>query len=283
MVRSHTIPLNGIPFYYAEVPGPGPSLVILHGLTGSHDEFLHLAPILARQAHLYLLDMRGHGRSGWTQSGYTVADYGRDVVEFLQQVVGETAVLLGHSLGAMVAAWVAANRPDLVHGLILEESPFYILEDLTSSWIYPYFASLRDYLGPHHASGGSLAQMVAYVGQVSVDTAVSDDIRQRAVQLQQFDPAALEPLLRQELLGDQDPDRLLAQITCPVHLIAAEQGSGGVMSLEDVQWIVARVPHAAHTIVKSSGHDIHLDRPQAFFRAVISFLWKLERVLQVAI
>ena len=281
MVRSHTIQLNGMPFYYAEVPGPGPKLLILHGLTGSHDEFLHLAPILARQAHLYLLDMRGHGRSGRAES-YTVADYGRDVVAFLQDVVGETAVLLGHSLGGIVATWVAANRPDLVRGLILAEPGFYIMQHLASSWMQPYFVSLRDRLRQHDAQGESLAQMMAYVGQTSVDTAVPDAVRQRAMQLLHVDRAVLEPLLNSRLLGNQDPDVLLAQIYCPTHLIAAESGRGGVMTLEDVQRVVAQVPQAAHTIVTGTGHDIHLDRPQAFFRAVVSFLWKLERVFQTA-
>lgn len=281
MVRSHTIQLDGMPFYYAEVPGPGPKLLILHGLTGSHDEFLHLAPILARQAHLYLLDMRGHGRSGRAES-YTVADYGRDVVAFLQDVVGETAVLLGHSLGGIVATWVAANRPDLVRGLILAEPGFYIMQHLASSWMQPYFVSLRDRLRQHDAQGESLAQMMAYVGQTSVDTAVPDAVRQRAMQLLHVDRAVLEPLLNSRLLGNQDPDVLLAQIYCPTHLIAAESGRGGVMTLEDVQRVVAQVPQAAHTIVTGTGHDIHLDRPQAFFRAVVSFLWKLERVLQTA-
>ncbi len=281
MVRSHTIQLNGMPFYYAEVPGPGPKLLILHGLTGSHDEFLHLAPILARQAHLYLLDMRGHGRSGRAES-YTVADYGRDVVAFLQDVVGETAVLLGHSLGGIVATWVAANRPDLVRGLILAEPGFYIMQHLASSWMQPYFVSLRDRLRQHDAQGESLAQMMAYAGQTSVDTAVPDAVRQRAMQLLHVDRAVLEPLLNSRLLGNQDPDVLLAQIYCPTHLIAAESGRGGVMTLEDVQRVVAQVPQAAHTIVTGTGHDIHLDRPQAFFRAVVSFLWKLERVLQTA-
>jgi pimeloyl-ACP methyl ester carboxylesterase len=55
-----------------------------------------------------------------------------------------------------------------------------------------------------------------------------------------------------------------------------------VLTLQDVQRVVAQVPQAAHTIVTGTGHDIHLDRPQAFFRAVVSFLWKLERVLQTA-
>ena len=281
MVRPNTIQLNGMPFYYAEVPGPGPKLLILHGLTGSHDEFLHLAPILARQAHLYLLDMRGHGRSGWAES-YTVAEYGRDVVTFLQDVMGETAVLLGHSLGSIVATWVAANRPDLVRGLILAEPGFYIMQHLASSWIQPYFVSLRDRLEQHYARGESLAQMMAYVAQTSVDTAVSGAVQQRAIQLMHVDPAVLDPLLSDGLLGNQDPDALLAQIDCPTHLIAAESGGGGVMTLEDVQRVVAQVPQVAHTIVTGTGHDIHLDRPQAFFRAVVSFLWKLERVLQTA-
>lgn len=281
MVRSHTIQLNGIPFHYAEAPGRGPKLVILHGLTGSHDEFLHLVPMLARQAHLFLLDLRGHGRSGWAKS-YTVADYGRDVVAFLQEVVGETAVLLGHSLGSLAATWVAANRPDLLAGLILVEPGFYIMEQqrLANSWVYPYFVSLRDHLKQHHANRGTLAQMVAYVGQSLVDTAVPDAVRQRAFQLQQADPAVLEPLLTQGLLDGQSPDTLLARLHCLVHLIAAEYGSGGVLTQEDVQRVLAQIPHAGHTIVKSTGHDIHLDKPQAFFRAVVAFLWKLERVLQ---
>lgn len=281
MARSNTIQLNGIPFYYAEVPGPGPKLVILHGLTGSHDEFLHLAPILARQAHLYLLDMRGHGRSGWAES-YTVADYGHDVVTFVQDVVGGPTVLLGHSLGGIVATWVAANRPDLVGGLILAEPGFYILPHLAGSWMHSYFVSLRDHLRQHHARGESLAQMMAYLGQTSVNTAVPDAVRQRAMQLLHVDPAVLEPLLNGGLLGNQDPDVPLAQIHCPTHLIAAEPGSGGVLTVQDVQRVVAQMPQAAHTIVAGTGHDIHLDRPQAFFRAVISFLWKLERVLQTA-
>lgn len=114
--------------------------------------------------------------------------------------------------------------------------------------------------------------MMAYAGRHRWIRPYQMPVRQRAVQLLHVDPAVLEPLFGQGLLGDHDPDVLLAQITCPVHLIAAESGSGGVMTLDDVQRVAAQVPHAAHTIVTGTGHDIHLDRPQLFFRAVVSFL-----------
>jgi alpha-beta hydrolase superfamily lysophospholipase len=42
---------------------------------------------LARQAHVYLLDWRGHGRSGHSQTGYQIADYGRDLIAFCRQTV----------------------------------------------------------------------------------------------------------------------------------------------------------------------------------------------------
>jgi pimeloyl-ACP methyl ester carboxylesterase len=128
MLESHTVDLNGVQLHYAEAPGSGPALVIVHGLTGSHAEFLHLVPELARQAHVYVLDLRGHGRSGRAESGYQVADYGRDVAAFLQQVVGQPAVLMGHSLGSMVAVWLAVKARHLLRGIFLEDPPFYVLQ-----------------------------------------------------------------------------------------------------------------------------------------------------------
>ncbi|MFO7539081.1 MAG: alpha/beta fold hydrolase [Chloroflexota bacterium] len=87
MIQFHTVTLNSVPLHYGQAPGPGPALVIVHGLTGSHTEFLHLAPELARQAHVYLPDWRGHGRSGHSQTDYQIADYGSDLIAFCRQTV----------------------------------------------------------------------------------------------------------------------------------------------------------------------------------------------------
>jgi pimeloyl-ACP methyl ester carboxylesterase len=284
MIQHHTVNLNDVQLYYAEALGPGPALAIIHGLSGSHAEFLHLVPELARQSHVYLFDLRGHGRSGRTESGYQVADYGRDVAAFLQQVVGQPAILMGHSLGGLVTIWLAAYEPHLLRGIFLEDPALYILQmpRLGQTGFYPYFASLRDYLGHYHANGVSLEKMVAYVGQTPVDgertvldVAGPEAVRERAIQLHQMDPAVLEPALEGTLFGDDEPDDLLARIHCPVHLVAAQSALGGAMAARDVQRAVAQIPNCTHTIIGNAGHDIHLDQPEAFMHELKQFLMNI--------
>lgn len=281
MIQFHKVTLHEIPLHYAEAAGPGPALVIVHGLTGSHAEFLHLVPELVHHAHVYLLDLRGHGLSGWTQQGYQVADYARDVVAFLQQVVGRPAIVLGHSLGGLVTSWLAAHKPDLLQGAILEDSPLYLVQmpRFGKTWFYTYFTELQGYLGHYHKNGADLEEMVAHVGQTPVDAdhswldvAGPEAVRERAIQLHQVDPATLTPTLNGTLLGESEPDALLAQIRCPVHVLAAESARGGAMDVADMTRTVAQIPHATYAIVKGAGHDIHLDQPEAFLREVKGFM-----------
>ncbi|HMR65749.1 MAG TPA: alpha/beta hydrolase [Anaerolineae bacterium] len=282
MIKSHTAKLNEIPLHYAEAPGPGPALVILHGLSGSHAEFLPLVPALAAQAHVYVLDLRGHGLSGRGEAGaYHLADYGRDVAAFLRQEVGEPAVLLGHSLGGLVAIWLGAHAPELVRGLVLSDPALYIIQmpRFGQTDFYPYFSHLRAYLSHYHANGASVEDLTTDLGQTPVseeqtwlDVAGPDPVRERAIQLDQFDPAALTPALAGTLLEGHEPDDLLVQIRCPVHLIAARAVQGGAMEADDVRRAVSKLPHCTHTVIENAGHDIHLDQPEAFKRILKRFL-----------
>jgi pimeloyl-ACP methyl ester carboxylesterase len=281
MIQSHTVELNGVRLHYAEAAGPGPALVIVHGLTGSHAEFLHLVPELAQQAHVYLLDLRGHGRSDWTTTGYQVPDYGRDLAAFLQQVVGRPAIVLGHSLGGVATVWLAAHKPHLVQRIVLEDLPLYVVQmpRFGETGFYTYFVELHDTLRQYHANGASLEGMIAHVGQTPVaegqtwlDVAGPEAVRERAIQLHQVDPATVEPALAGTLFDSDEPDELLAQIGCPVHLVAAQASLGGAMERPDVQRTVAQMPHCTHTIVANAGHDIHLDQPEAFLREIKQFL-----------
>jgi pimeloyl-ACP methyl ester carboxylesterase len=88
MFQTHKIDLGDVPIHYAEAPGPGASLVLLHGFTGVPDTFAPLIPALAQQARVYALDLRGHNLSRRTPGAYQVAYTARDVAAFLQQVVG---------------------------------------------------------------------------------------------------------------------------------------------------------------------------------------------------
>lgn len=285
MIEHHTVELNGVSLHYAEAAGPGPALVIVHGLTGSHAEFLHLVPELAQQAHVYLLDLRGHGRSAGTRSGYQIADYGRDVAAFLQQSVGCPAIVLGHSLGGLATTWLSVHEPHLVQRIILEDTPLYsvLMPRFAETWFYTYFATLNDHLRQHQANGASLEELIAYVGQTPVDeeqtwldVAGPEAVRERAIQLHQVDPATLQPVLAGTLFGEDKPDDLLARIDCPVHLVAAQASLGSALTLSDVQRAVAQMPHCTHAFVENAGHDIHLDQPEAFLSQLQQFMASFE-------
>ena len=94
---------------YAEGQDNGPPLVLLHGLGRRWQVFLPLIPSLVLRWQVYALDLRGHGKSAHVPHGYRGTQYSADVTQFLREKVKEPTVLLGHSLGGMVAMWIAAQ------------------------------------------------------------------------------------------------------------------------------------------------------------------------------
>lgn len=288
LIRPNSVELDSVTLRYSETPGPqdGPPLVILHGLSGSQAEFLHLAPALAETAHVYFVDMRGHGLTGKVEGSYYVADYARDVSLFLERVVGREAIVLGHSLGGLVAAWLGAFDDKHIYALILADPGFYILQKarFTESLFYPYFVGLKQFLVQYHAKGAEFREMVEYVGQRPVDdrrtvldVAGIDAVRERALQLHQLDPAALDPMFEGALLAGLEPDDLLNRLHQPVHLLAATYHLGGALSESDAERAVSQVSRCSYTIIDGAGHDIHLDQPEAFVQEVRNFLATLRR------
>lgn len=98
--------------------GEGPPLVVVHGSTGSHMDYLQVAPLLAEHHTVWLYDRRGYGASadGPHDLGVDVDD----VVAMLD-AAGPEAHLLGHSYGAVCALLASARRPTA--SLTLYEPP----------------------------------------------------------------------------------------------------------------------------------------------------------------
>ncbi|MFJ4223305.1 alpha/beta fold hydrolase [Microbacterium sp. NPDC089695] len=100
------------------VRGSGPVVVMLHGTSASHAVWEPIADRLIDEATTVAVDQRGHGRSDKPATGYAAADFADDVVTVLDAVGAQTAVVVGHSLGAR-NAWVAAARhPDRIRGVV---------------------------------------------------------------------------------------------------------------------------------------------------------------------
>jgi pimeloyl-ACP methyl ester carboxylesterase len=95
----------------------GPAVVLLHGWGRSRIDMLsRLAPFLEVAERVLLVDLRGHGDA----TGRTTLGDGdeADIAELLRRLPAGPVVLVGHSLGAVVALRTAASEPDRVAGVI---------------------------------------------------------------------------------------------------------------------------------------------------------------------
>jgi pimeloyl-ACP methyl ester carboxylesterase len=118
--ESRTVDL-GPPVHYVDFGGsaPGPTLVLVHGLGGSHLNWSLLAPQLTPLARVLALDLPGFGMSRPTRRPATVRRNVAVLTRFVQETAGPPVVLVGNSMGGLVCAQFAARAPDLVRGLVL--------------------------------------------------------------------------------------------------------------------------------------------------------------------
>jgi pimeloyl-ACP methyl ester carboxylesterase len=108
--------------------GSGSPVVLLHGLGRSADVWQHMSELLAtKPVRTVALDLLGFGQSpkpDWLQ--YNTDDHAKAVIAAIRHLrLKQPVVLVGHSMGCLVAVRVARLRPDLVRHLILYEMPLY--------------------------------------------------------------------------------------------------------------------------------------------------------------
>ena len=100
--------------------GNGPLLVMLPSSSRDSEDFDDVAATFAASGLRVLRPQpRGMGRSTGPLEGLTLHDYARDVAAVIERQRGGQAVVLGHAFGQWVARTLAADRPDLVRGVVL--------------------------------------------------------------------------------------------------------------------------------------------------------------------
>lgn len=117
---SRWVSLEG-PVHYADFGGPaaGAPIVCVHGLGGSHINWMAVGGGLAEHGRVYAPDMSGFGRTPPSDRGSTVAANRQLLSDFLAEVVGEPAILIGNSMGGTLSILHAGIEPETVAGLVL--------------------------------------------------------------------------------------------------------------------------------------------------------------------
>ncbi len=117
---------NGIQIHIERSGGAKPALFLLHGITDNGRCMLRLAEHLAIKYDVILVDARGHGLSDAPEAGYSADHHADDLLGLLEALGIDKPIVYGHSMGARTAARFAAQHPERVRAVILED-PVYIV------------------------------------------------------------------------------------------------------------------------------------------------------------
>jgi len=269
---------------YAEGPAHGPPLVLLHGLGRRWQVFLPVIPALSLRWHIFAPDLRGHGKSSRVARGYHGPQYAEDVARLLRERISAPAVLFGHSLGGMLAMWIASHHPELVRALILGDNMIDV-RHLHSPMYTTLFSGLRDLA----RTGDSVEQIAERIGKIALPVAGSDQfvkirelpgndeayILSWARCVRQADPDAYDMTLDGSSLEGWDGETVLRGITCPTLLLQASPELGGLMADGDVALAKRVLPHVTHVKFRNLGHALFMQQPDPVLRAVTNFLESL--------
>jgi len=274
-VEVGTVVLN-----YAEGADNGTPLLLLHGGSARWQSWDPVIGPLAARAHVFALDLRGHGGSSWTPGAYRLVGFAADVEAFIHDVIGQPAIVLGHSLGGEIALIAASERPDLTRAVIDEDGP-------------PSAEAARRMIDPTRPT---LEAMRSLAGSTLPDDELSRRVGEMPVaigrgterfgdflgwdrdalvfsgeMLRRNDPAMIDAVIGFEEMHAGFGDRVLERIACPVVILQADPGLGGLPD-DAIEHALSVIADSRRVRFEGLGHAIHMDDPERFLEVVIPLL-----------
>ena len=117
-IRSRYVDVAGRPLHVADFGGDGPPVVLVHGLGGSHVNWISVAGRLTSHGHVTAPDLPGFGLSVPAGQSCSVEAAG-EVLEAYLRSLGEPALVVANSMGAVAAIEAATSSPSTVRGMVL--------------------------------------------------------------------------------------------------------------------------------------------------------------------
>ena len=119
--RSERVTLGGLQMHYLDWGNAeAPPIVCVHGYTSSTDAFNGFARHFRDRFHIVTVDVRGHGESAWSPSGaYSYSDQAGDLAAFVDWLGLDRFILLGTSMGGIIAMTYAMEHGQRLRALVL--------------------------------------------------------------------------------------------------------------------------------------------------------------------
>lgn len=132
--------------------GAAHTVMLIHGMFSNLSiYFFNIAPILARQYHVVMYDLKSHGRSERVLAGYDLTEMSADLVALMDQLQLRQVSLVGYSFGGLIALKTALRYPARVKQQVIIEAPDpkdeqarNIIEEYSKEFLEHYVANFTD-------------------------------------------------------------------------------------------------------------------------------------------
>lgn len=281
MSLDHVRPVRGLPYHVCARGDSGvgaPDVVLLHGFTGSTRDWERTSDALGGAGlRAISIDLPGHGATGAPddRARYSMAETAHDLCELLDGLRVRSAHWIGYSMGGRLALYLAAMRPDRVESLVLESASAGFEGGAARATRRASDEALADEIegrGIEWFVDHWAAQPI-FDSQRSLPPEARFALRERRLR---NDPAALAGSLRGLGQGAQPwMGGRLAAVRCPTLLITGTLDPKYTLLAGSMATLL---PHATHLAVPEAGHNVHLEQPEAYERALLEHLRPFTRV-----
>ena len=268
--ESGRVEANGISLSYYRSGGSKPALVLAHGMTDMGLCWTRVAEGLLHKYDVILYDARGHGDSEAPEAGYDPDTRCEDLRGLLLALNLDKPRLLGHSLGAMTVALLAAKYPDMVRSIVLEDPP---LPDQLSEPAKP--EQLKSWDDQWLQWKNSIVEQLRLTR-----SALESQCRRQSPHWHDLEigpwadaKTKVSPnIFNTHNLMTTNWWRSLPQVSCPTMLLTADVKRGALMSATAEAELRKSCPDVTFVRLPGAGHNIHREQYERYMSIVADFL-----------
>lgn len=263
----HELTRSGVRLACRDFGGEGQPVLLLHGLAGHAEEWSGTASWLTMKARVVALDVRGHGRSESHPSDVSRDALVADATLVIEELQLRPAVVVGQSVGGLIALSLAARKAQLVRGLVVVDASPGGGEDVESA-----ASSVGDELRAWPVPFGSRTEAEAFFGgrfggRIAAEAWTRGLEQREDGWWPRFDVEVMVQMLREAIAEPSWEE--WERIACPTMVVRA---GNGLVDPSVAEEMVNRLPGAHLVELTGAAHDLHLDRPEEWRQTLISFL-----------
>jgi len=247
---------------FVRVSGQGVPLVLVHGFTTTSEFWKEQAEEFSKSYRVIRINLPGHGASPSPASrSYRIEDFVEDVARVFQHLSIDRAVLIGLSMGGIIAQKIAVKYPHLVEALVLVDTTSHgIGADATAD---AFLAA---------ADKGGAEKAIQDLSDISFGSSAAPALvewaRREVIQTPEFVARAA---IRS--LSDADTRSSLSQIKAPTLVIVGEEDR--VTPPPEAEILAKGISNSTLSSIAMAGHFAMIEKPVAFNRILRKFLDEL--------